>query len=64
MFYPLLGEQKIEEKNKDEMYFIGVKAVLLLAVLEIPVFLHQKKLILMQSPLVQINLPRKMELKD
>ena len=40
-----------------------MKEVLLLVELGIPVFHLPKKLIQMQSPLVRINLPRKMELK-
>ena len=55
---------KMKKKIKMKMYFIGVKAVLRLAELEILVFHPPKKLILMQSPLVQINLLRKMEYKD
>ena len=54
---------KVKKKIKMKMYFIGVKAVLILAELVIPVFLPPKKLIQMQSPLVQINLLRKMELQ-
>ena len=54
---------KKKKKIRKMMCFIGVKEVLLLEELGIPVFHLPKKLIQMQSPLEQIDLQVKMELK-